>query len=175
MKEYGDLSVIALVVNFVDLLTHHRSESDLLQEVIPDEAGYRKLVQTWFSNSWLYEVINTAGEMGMKVVITTDHGSKRVSNGIKVLADRDTSSGVRYKYGKSLVCSNKDALVIKRPIEYRLPEIVKGTNYLIAKDENYFVYPTQYHKYLGQLQGSFQHGGISLEEMLVPIITLENR
>ena len=175
MKEYGDLSVIALVVNFVDLLTHHRSESDLLQEVIPDEAGYRKLVQTWFSNSWLYEVINTAGEMGMKVVITTDHGSKRVSNGVKVLADRDTSSGVRYKYGKSLVCSNKDALVIKRPIEYKLPEIVKGTNYLIAKDENYFVYPTQYHKYLGQLQGSFQHGGISLEEMLVPIITLENR
>ena len=73
------------------------------------------------------------------------------------------------------MCSDKDALVIKRPMEYKLPEIVKGTNYLIAKDENYFVYPTQYHKYIGELQDSFQHGGISLEEMLVPIITLENR
>tara|TARA_B100000029_G_scaffold483800_1_gene535332 strand:+ start:1839 stop:3404 length:1566 start_codon:yes stop_codon:yes gene_type:complete len=175
MKEYKDVSIISLVVNFVDLLTHHRSESDLLQEVIPDEAGYRKLVQTWFSNSWLYEVLNTAARMDMKVVITTDHGSIRVKNGVKVAADRTTSAGVRYKYGSSLICSEKNALVIKRPFEYKLPEIVKGTNYLIAKDENFFVYPTQYHKYLGQLQDSFQHGGISLEEMLVPIITLENR
>ena len=175
MKEYGDHSVIALVVNFVDLLTHHRAESEVLQEMMPDEAGYRNLVETWFANSWLSDVFETAAEMGLTVLLTTDHGSIRVKRGIKVAADRETSSGVRYKYGRSLQCSEKNALVIKRASEYRLPELVKGTNYLIAKEDAYFVYPTQYHKYLGQLQDSFQHGGISLEEMLVPTITLTRR
>ena len=175
MKEYGNHSVIALVVNFVDLLTHHRAESDVLQEMIPDESGYRKLVETWFSNSWLSEVFKTAADMGLTVLLTTDHGSIRVKRGIKVAADRETSTGVRYKYGRSLQCPEKSALVIKRASDYCLPEMVKGTNYLIAKEDSYFVYPTQYHKYLGQLQGSFQHGGVSLEEMLVPTITLRRR
>lgn len=175
LKEYRDLSLIALVVNFVDLLTHHRAESDLLQEMIPDESGYRSLVQTWFSNSWLLEVLNEAAEMDFTVVLTSDHGSVRVRRGIKVAADRETSTGVRYKYGRSLQCSDKHALVIKRAREYRLPEFVKGTNYLIAKEDAFFVYPTQYHKYVSQLQNSFQHGGISLEEMLVPTITLRRR
>ena len=172
MKEYSDLSLIALVVNFVDLLTHHRAESDVLQEMIPDESGYRSLVQTWFANSWLLEVLNTAAEMDFTVILTSDHGSIRVRRGVKITADRETSKGVRYKYGRSLQCPDKHALVIKRPADYRLPEMLTGTNYLIAKEDVYFVYPTQYHKYLGQLQDSFQHGGISLEEMLVPTITL---
>ncbi|MBH31972.1 MAG: response regulator [Candidatus Marinimicrobia bacterium] len=175
MKEYGNHSVIALVVNFVDLLTHHRAESDVLQEIIPDESGYRKLVETWFANSWLSDVFDTAADMDLTVLLTTDHGSIRVKKGIKVAADRETSTGIRYKYGRSLQCSERNALVIKRASDYRLPEMVKGTNYLIAKEDAYFVYPTQYHKYLGQLQDSFQHGGISLEEMLVPTITLRRR
>ncbi|MEE2877060.1 MAG: response regulator [Candidatus Neomarinimicrobiota bacterium] len=175
MKEYGNHSVIALVVNFVDLLTHHRAESDVLREMIPDESGYRKLVETWFASSWLSEVFETAADMGLTVILTTDHGSIRVKRGVKVVADRETSTGVRYKYGRSLQCSEKNALVVKRASEYRLPELVKGTNFLIAKEDAYFVYPTQYHKYLGQLQDSFQHGGISLEEMLVPTITLRKR
>ena len=175
MKEYSDLSLIALVVNFVDLLTHHRAESDVLQEMIPDESGYRSLVQTWFANSWLLEVLNIAAEMDFTVILTSDHGSIRVRRGVKIAADRETSKGVRYKYGRSLQCPDKHALVIKRPADYRLPEMLTGTNYLIAKEDVYFVYPTQYHKYLGQLQDSFQHGGISLEEMLVPTITLRRR
>lgn len=172
LKEYQDTSLIALVVNFVDLLTHQRSESEILLEMMPDEAGYRSTVRTWFENSWLYEVLKTLSEMPHTIIFTTDHGSIRVQKGVQVVADRLTSSGVRYKYGRNLNCSNKHALVIKRPRDYFLPEMATGTNYLVAKEDIYFVYPTEYHKYLKLYHGSFQHGGISLEEMLIPLFTL---
>lgn len=175
LKEYQDTSLIALVVNFVDLLTHHRSDSEILLEMMPDEAGYRSTVRTWFENSWLYEVLTTLSEMPHKVILTTDHGSIRVHKGVQVVADSQTSTGVRYKYGRNLNCSSKHALVIKRPKDYFLPEMTTGTNYLVAKEDVYFVYPTQYHKYLKLYQGSFQHGGISMQEMLIPLFTLSSR
>lgn len=175
LKEYMDTPLIALVVNSVDLLTHHRAKSDILQEMIADESGYRSTVKTWFANSWLLDVLRTLSDSDYTVVLTSDHGSVRVRKGVRVLADRETSSGVRYKYGKNLNCPDKNALVVKRPSQFKLPEMVTGTNYLIAKDDVYFVYPTQYRKYLHQLEESFQHGGISMEEMLVPTLTLKSR
>jgi len=170
-----EIDVISLVVNFMDLLTHHRSHSDLLLEMLPDDAGYRSMVKTWFSNSWLLEVLQMLSESDYRVILTTDHGSIRVKKPVRVAGDRETSSGIRYKYGRNLNCPDKHALVIKDPAKYRLPEMVKGTNYLIAKEDRYFVYPTEYHKYRETLDGSFQHGGISMEEMLVPVLTLTPR
>lgn len=178
LKKMGDImgtDVISLVVNFVDLLTHHRSHSDLLQEMLPDDAGYRSMVKTWFHNSWLLEVLRKLSESDYRIILTTDHGSIRVQKAVRVAGDRETSSGVRYKYGRNLNCPDKHALVIKQPAKYNLPEMGKGTNYLIVKEERYFVYPTEYHKYRESLEGSFQHGGISMEEILVPVLTLTSR
>jgi len=172
LNEYMDTSLIALVVNFVDLLTHHRSQSDVLQEMMLDESVYRSTVRTWFENSWLFDVLVNLSQSSYTVVLTTDHGSIRVQKGVQVIADRETSTGVRYKYGRNLNCSEKHALVIKRSFDYFLPEIVTGTNYLLAKENVYFVYPTQYHKYKNLYHNSFQHGGISIDELLVPTLTL---
>lgn len=172
MKEYKDKSLICLVVNFVDLLTHHRSQSDVLQEMMLDESGYRSTVRTWFENSWLFDVLRDLSHSSYRVVLTTDHGSIRVQKGIQVLADKETSTGVRYKYGRNLNCSDKYALVVKRPGDFLLPEMTTGTNYIVAKDDVYFVYPTEYRKYLALYQNSFQHGGISMDEVLIPTLSL---
>lgn len=175
MKEYMDTQLIALVVNFVDLLTHHRSQSDVLREMMLDESGYRSLVSTWFENSWLFDVLTELSRSPYRVVLTTDHGSIRVQKGVQVVADRETSTGVRYKYGRNLNTPEKHALVVKHPNDYFLPEMTTGTNYLVAKEDSYFVYPTQYRKYMNLFQNSFQHGGISMEELLVPTFSLMGR
>jgi hypothetical protein len=168
-----DINLITLVVNFVDMLAHKRSESELLKEMVPDEAGYRNAVRTWFRHSWLLKLIQKLSEQNVKIVITSDHGSIRVHQGVVVGGDRSTSTGIRYKYGRNLNCDSKHALIINDPKDYRLPEFGPQTNYLIAKDDVYFLYPTQYHKYKSMLEGSFQHGGISMEEVLVPVLTLD--
>ena len=171
-KEFMDVSLLSLVVNFVDILTHYRSESAVLREIIPDDSGYRSIVKTWFLNSWLFDVLNIYSQSDHVIILTSDHGSIRVHDCTQVVGDRTTSTGIRYKYGKKLNCSDKHALVIKNPADYCLPEMELGTNYLIAKENAYFVYPTQFNKYKKLLYNSYQHGGISMEEMLVPTITL---
>lgn len=175
VAEYLQVDCLAVVVNFVDMLAHKRSESDVLQEMMPDESGYRFAVKTWFENSWLFQSLKVLSNSEFTVVLTSDHGSVRVQRGAIVGADRETSSGIRYKYGYNLNCKDKNALVIKHPHDYRLPELGHQTNYLIAKDDIYFLYPTQYHRYLALYKNSFQHGGISLEELLVPVITMRGK
>lgn len=173
VSEYLDVDLMALVVNFIDILAHARSESDVLQEMVPDESGYRRSVNIWFQNSWLLKVLKSLKEAGFSIVMTSDHGSIRVGKGVLVGADRETSTGIRYKMGRNLNCNERHALIIRRPAEYRLPELVHQTNYLIAKDDAYFLYPNQQHKYEYKLKDSFQHGGISMDELLVPLVTLE--
>ena len=175
VAEYLQVNCLAVVVNFVDMLAHKRSESDVLQEMMPDESGYRFAVKTWFENSWLFQSLKTLSKSDFTIVMTSDHGSVRVQRGAIVGADRETSTGVRYKYGHNLNCKEKSSLVIKRPAEYRLPEFGPQTNYLIAKDDIYFLYPTHYHRYLSLYKNSFQHGGISMEELMVPVITMKGR
>lgn len=175
LPEYSGIDLLAVVVNFVDMLAHKRSQSDVLKEMVPDESGYRQVVRTWFENSWFQQALQSLGESGFTVILTSDHGSIRVDRGVLVGADRETSSGIRYKFGRNLNCNPKNALIIRQPADYRLPELVHQTNYLVAKDEVFFLYPNQQHKYQNLLKGSFQHGGISLEEMLVPVATLTRR
>ena len=170
---YVGVPLITLVVNFVDILTHTRSESSVLKEIAPDESGFRNLTRSWFENSWLYRVLMKFSEMGKTVILTTDHGSIRVTKGTKVLGDRETSTGLRYKYGRSLKCDDKDAFLLKNPEDWNLPSQAINTNFIFAKNEYFFLYPTNYNKYLNIYKDSFQHGGISLEEMILPVLTLK--
>jgi CheY-like chemotaxis protein len=170
-----NIDLITLVINFVDMLAHKRSESDVLMEMVPDEAGYRHAVRNWFRHSWLLEMLKEFRGKDHNIIITGDHGSIRVQQSAIVGGDRSTSSGIRYKYGRNLNSDDRNAIVIKEPAHYRLPVFDGQTNYLIAKGNAYFLYPTQYHKYKSMLSGSFQHGGISMEEMLVPVLKLSSK
>lgn len=173
VSNYYHMDLLAIVVNFVDMLAHKRSESEVLKEMVPNESGYRYAVKTWFENSWLYTLLRQLSDSDMTIVLTSDHGSISVNRGVMVGADRETSSGVRYKYGRNLNSTDKNAIIIKDPKKYALPEFGPQTNYLLAKDDVYFLYPTQYHQYQNLYKGSFQHGGISMEEMLVPLVVMK--
>jgi hypothetical protein len=109
----------------------------------------------------------------VRIIVTTDHGSVRSLRGARVLGDREASTSLRYKYGRNLKCDERQALFVKNPADFRLPKRGVTINYIIAKEDYYFVYPTDYHKYLSQYRDSFQHGGISMEEMILPVITLD--
>ncbi len=171
---YQNAHLTAVVVNFLDMIAHGRSDSDLLKEIAPDEPAYRSLTNTWFTHSSLFATFKAlANVKNAKIVITTDHGSIRSLRGAKVLGDREASSNLRFKFGRNLKVDDKHAIYIKSPDEYKLPKRGVTINYIIAKEDFYFVYPTDYHKYLTYYKDTFQHGGISMEEMILPIITME--
>jgi CheY-like chemotaxis protein len=173
---YARNQLTAIVVNFVDMLAHHRSDSPILKEIAPDERAYRSLTRSWFRHSSLYEMFRSLANMpNTTIVVTTDHGSVRSLRGAKVLGDRETSTSLRYKYGRNVKAEEKQAMFIKKPEEYKLPSRAVTTNYIIAKEDYYFVYPTDYHKYLNHYKDTFQHGGISMEELILPVITLEQK
>lgn len=175
ITSYLGNSLIALVINFVDVLAHRRSDSEILKEIVPNEASYRSIVRTWFNHSWIFSVLKKFSEYDFTVVLTSDHGSIRVQNDIKVVGDRETSTNIRFKYGRNLNVHPKYALVIKDPARYRLPQTGINTNYLIAKENFYFVYPTNYHKFQSYYRDTFQHGGMSLEETILPVVTMTPR
>lgn len=165
----------AIVVNFVDILAHSRSDSQVIKEISPDESAYRSLTMTWFEHSSFFRMLKILSQMDATVIITTDHGSIRCLRSAKVIGDREASTNLRYKFGRNLQCEPKNALFIKDPNTYRLPSHGVNMNYIIAKEDYYFVYPTNFHKYVNQYRDSYQHGGISLDEMVVPIVRLTKR
>ncbi len=170
---YANLPLLALVVNFVDILAHSRSDSEVLREITPDEAAYRSLTKSWFEHSWLFRTLQQLAQRDNTVIITSDHGSIRGMRGAKVIGDRETSTNLRYKYGRSLKADAKQAIIIADPKTYQLPTFGLNTNYLFAKEDFYFVYPTNYHYYLNHYRDSLQHGGVSMEEMILPVVKLE--
>lgn len=174
-NRFSDLQnndLIVLVANFVDILAHKRSVSDLLLEIVPDEAGYRNVVRNWMEGSYLRRIIESAGNAGFEVVITSDHGSLRVNKGTIVKADRDTTSSIRYKTGRNLVVSSKSSLYVRDTARYRLPQTHLTGTYIFAKDDYFFLYPNNMKKYEKQYPGTFQHGGISMDEMILPVAKL---
>jgi len=171
---YQNTHFTAIVVNFLDMIAHGRSDSDLLKEIAPDEPAYRSLTNTWFTHSSLFASFKAlANVKNAKIIITTDHGSIRSLRGAKVLGDREASVNLRFKFGRNLKVDDKHAIYIKNPEEYKLPKRGVTINYIIAKEDFYFVYPTDYHKYLTYYKDTFQHGGISMEEIILPVITME--
>lgn len=171
---YTKSKLTAVVVNFVDMLAHGRSDSPLLKEIAPDEAAYRSLTRSWFLHSSLFSMFKSLStQKNVTVLVTTDHGSVRCLRGAKVIGDREASTNLRYKFGRNLRVDERQAVFVKHPAEFKLPRQSVTTNYILAKEDYYFVYPTDYHKYLSQYRDSFQHGGISMEEMILPVIKLE--
>ena len=175
LNDYKNVDILSIVVNFVDILGHSRSESQILKELIPNESAYRLAVHNWFKNSWLKDCLIELANWDADILITSDHGNTIVSKPVKVKADSTASLGIRYKYGRNLNFSDKDVLKIKNPDDYGLPSFDVNTEYIISSDSKYFVYENQFHKYSNILKNSFQHGGISLDEVLVPLIHLKNK
>jgi CheY-like chemotaxis protein len=173
ISSYAQSRLTSIVVNFVDMLAHGRSDSMLLKEIAPDESAYRSLTKSWFVHSSLLGMLRTLSRIkNVTILLTTDHGSIRSLRGTKVLGDREASTNLRYKYGRNLKSDEKTSIFVKNPLEFRLPRRGVATNYIIAKEDYYFVYPTDYHRYLNQYRDSFQHGGASMEEMILPVVKL---
>lgn len=167
--------LVSIVYNFLDMLVHGRSHSELLKEIAPDETAFRSLVHSWFEHSSLFETLKQVARTGAAVVLTTDHGAVRSNRATTVYGDRSTSTNLRYKVGKNLRCDAKDALLVRDPQAFGLPRSGLGANFIFAKEDFYFVYPTNFSEYQRQYRDSFQHGGISLEEIVLPIAIMEPR
>ncbi len=168
--------VIALVFNFVDLMTHGRSESPILMEVAKDEAALRDLTRSWFERSTAYQVLKEAAQQGHRVVLTTDHGSILCQRPTTVFARRDATSNLRYKFGQDLRAETRSATLFSDDEkDLRLPPGRLGTTYLVALEDHFFVYPTKLREYQARYKNSFLHGGISPEEMIVPVANLTPR
>ena len=168
-------NLVTLVYNFLDLVAHHRSQDEILKETIPDEQALRAFTKHWFLHSSFYETLKNIAKQKGTVILTTDHGSIRVNRASQLVADKETTTTVRYKQGKNLSCNSKHALLIKEPEEYGLPKRNIIDNYVIGKDDYYFVYPNSFHKYMNLYNGTFQHGGISMEEMLLPLAVCKSK
>ncbi|HEY5536555.1 MAG TPA: response regulator [Ignavibacteria bacterium] len=166
----------AVVINFVDMIAHSRSDNAILKEIAPDESAYRSLTSSWFEHSSFFGMLRQLStRKDVKVIITTDHGSIRCLHGVKAYGDKETATNLRYKYGRNVKADQRNAIFITRPGDYKMPRRNGMVNYIIAKEDFYFVYPTEYHKYLNYYNDTFQHGGISTEEMILPVITLESK
>jgi CheY-like chemotaxis protein len=165
----------ALVFNFIDILAHGRSESEILQEIAPNDAAFRSLTVSWFAHSTLFEVLKRISDMDAVVVLTSDHGSILGTRGAPIRGDRSTTSNLRYKFGRNLKCDPRQAVFIGDPGEYMLPPVGLASGVIIAKEDYYFVYTPKFAEYQRQYRNSFQHGGISLEEMILPIVTMRPR
>lgn len=166
----NDLSVI--VYNFVDMLSHSKTEMEVVKELASNDKAYRSLTLSWFKNSPLLEMIQKAQQMGFKLILTTDHGTINVNNPSKVIGDRDTSLNLRYKTGRSLTYEAKDVFVVKDPKSIHLPSITMSSSFIFAKGDLFLAYPNNYNHYVSYFRNTYQHGGVSLEEMIIPFVVL---
>ncbi len=166
----SDLSV--MVFNFVDMISHARTEMDMIKELASDESAYRSLTLSWFNHSSLLDLLKVLAENKVKVVLTTDHGTIRVENALKVLGDRETNTNLRYKSGRNLNFKSKAIYDIKNPATIYLPSRNVSTSYIFASNTDFFAYPNNYNHYAQYYRNTYQHGGISLEEMIIPVVTL---
>lgn len=169
LKDF-DLNVI--VLNFVDMLSHARTESKMIRELANTEAAYRSLTTSWFRHSTTYNLFRRIAEMGYRVVLTTDHGTIRVKSPIKIIGDKNTNTNLRYKVGKSLTVNPKEVFEVTKPESIGLPKSNLSDRYVFSLGSDFFAYPNNYNYYVQYYKDTFQHGGVSLEEMLVPIITM---
>lgn len=172
-QKNNDLTVV--VYNFVDMLSHAKTEMEVIKELASTDKSYRSLTESWFKNSPLLDMIQQAQQMGFKLIITTDHGTINVKNPSKVIGDKNTSLNLRYKTGRSLTYEDKDVLAAKDPRTIHLPSINMSSSFIFAKSDLFFAYPNNYNHYVSYYRNTYQHGGVSLEEMIIPIAVLEPR
>ncbi len=172
-NQIKDNDVNFVVYNFVDMLSHARTEMEMIRELASDEAAYRSLTKSWFEHSPLHELILKFREIGAHLTITTDHGTVKVNKPIKIVGERSTNSNLRYKVGRGLSYNAKEVFVVNKPTEAFLPQIKLSNEYVFAREADFFVYPNNYNHFVNYYGNTFQHGGISMEEMLIPYIELQ--
>ena len=172
-QKNNDLTVI--VYNFVDMLSHSKTEMDVVKELASNDKAYRSLTLSWFKNSPLLSIIQKAQQLGFKLIITTDHGTINVKNPSKVVGDKETSLNLRYKTGRSLTYNDKDVYAVKDPKAIQLPVINMSNSFIFAKGDLFFAYPNNYNHYVNYFRNTYQHGGVSLEEMIIPFSVLNPR
>ncbi|MBO4666000.1 MAG: PglZ domain-containing protein [Paludibacteraceae bacterium] len=162
-----------VVLNFIDMLSHSRTDSKMMRELCNDEAAYRSLTLSWFKHSPTYELFRRIAQLGYKIVLTTDHGTVRVNNPVQIVGDKSTNTNLRYKVGKALNFQSKNLFEITQPKQVGLPSPNVSSSYVFCSGEDFFAYPNNFNYYAQYYRNTFQHGGISLEEMIIPLITLE--
>jgi CheY-like chemotaxis protein len=166
----NDLSI--LVFNFVDMISHARTEMDIIKELANDEKAYRSLTLSWFNHSPLFDLLKILSENNIRLVVTTDHGTIKVNNPVKIIGDRETNTNLRYKLGRNLNYKSSQVFEVTNPAKAFLPSRNISSAYVFAQNTDFFVYPNEYNYYANYYKNTFQHGGISMEEMIVPIITM---
>ncbi len=171
--QQNDLNV--LVINFIDMLSHARTEMKMVRELASNESAYRSITLSWFRHSVLTDLFRYLAQSDYKVVVTTDHGSIRATKPVRIIGDRNTNTNLRYKLGKNLSYNDREVFTIKEPAKAQLPQPNLSTSYVFATGESFFAYPNNYNYYVSYYKDTFQHGGISMEEMLIPLITLSPR
>lgn len=171
--EKYDLTVV--VLNFIDMLSHARTESRMVRELANNEAAYRSITLSWFRHSPVMELFRLLAASPYRIILTTDHGSIRCGNPIKVVGDKNTNTNLRYKLGKNLKYNPKEVLAIRDPQRAQLPAPNLSTTYIFATSDSFFAYPNNYNYYVTYYKDTFQHGGISMEEMLIPLVTLTGK
>lgn len=175
IKSMKDVDLNVIVINFIDMMSHARTESKMIRELASSEAAYRSITKSWFIHSSVKELFAEISKIGGTVILTTDHGSIKVNNPIKVVGDRNTNTNLRYKLGKNLGYNPKEVFEIKDPAKAQLPSPNVSTSYIFASGSDFFAYPNNYNYYVSYFKDTFQHGGISMEEMIVPVITLTSK
>lgn len=171
--EHNDLNVV--VFNFIDMMSHARTESKMMRELASTNAAYRSLTESWFRHTAVLDLLRKIADKGYKIILTTDHGTIKVDTPVKVVGDRNVNTNLRYKLGKTLSYNPKQVFEIKRPRDFGLPAPNVSTAYIFATGRDFFAYPNNYNHYVQYYTDTFQHGGISLEEMIIPLITLTPR
>lgn len=169
----ADLNVI--VYNFVDMLSHARTDMAMIRELAPDEAAYRSITKSWFIHSPLFEILKKIAEKKARVIITTDHGTIRVKRPFKIVGDRNVNTNLRYKQGKNLGFEGDKIMLVSKPERFFLPKTNVSTSFVFAIEDQFFAYPNNFNYYVSLYKDTFQHGGVSLEEMIVPLITLSTK
>jgi hypothetical protein len=169
----NDLNVI--VYNFVDMLSHARTEMEVLKELASDEMSYRSITTSWFEHSPLHQALKKIADKNLKIVLATDHGSVRVKTPYKVVGDKQTTANLRYKHGRNLNYEAKEVLAYRDPREVGLPVPTINSSFIFAKEDSFLCYPNNYNHYVNYYRNTFQHGGVSLEEMIVPVIKMQSK
>lgn len=173
LLQRNNLNVV--VVNFIDMLSHARTESKMVRELAHDEAAYRSLTLSWFRHSAISQLLHRLSQTDCRVVLTTDHGSIRTDTPVKIIGDRNTNTNLRYKLGRNLACESRDVFTIKDPKSVFLPSPNISTSYVFATGNTFLAYPNNYNYYAAYYRNTFQHGGISMEEMIIPLVTLKGK
>lgn len=169
----NDINII--VYNFVDMLSHARTEMEVLKELAGDEMSYRSITQSWFEHSPLHQALKKIADKNITLIVGTDHGSVRVKTPAKVIGDKQTTANLRYKHGRNLNYESRDVLAFRDPREAGLPVPNVNSSFIFAKEDIFLCYPNNYNYFVNYYRNTFQHGGISLEEMIVPVVRMTNK